>query len=231
MPGEAGNERMRAGQEGCALRTRRGEAGEDGLSRCVRAGHAHGVQQRGGHLGEANLVWSVRRRGPRDRGAGDFEGGEDETLDIGGGADDAPLRVQLGGDLLGPQRALGEERAREFLAVGGGAPPRLERRQAGRVVGRGGEGEGQLRPLAAQQGALEDGGHDLFRVGGNRDGYAERGADGAVLAQEHVQDDAVNLVVGAVIGDDPNLPAGLAVAVHAALALLMAGGIPGEVIV
>ncbi len=52
-----------------------------------------------------------------------------------------------------------------------------------------------------------------------------------MLAQQHVEDDAVDLVVDAVVGEDADGLAVLAVAVDAALALLVARGVPGEVVV
>ena len=52
-----------------------------------------------------------------------------------------------------------------------------------------------------------------------------------VLAQQHVEHDAVDLVVDAVVGDDPHLACWLAVAVDAAFALLVAGRVPGQVVV
>jgi hypothetical protein len=55
--------------------------------------------------------------------------------------------------------------------------------------------------------------------------------DGAVLAEEDLEDDAVDGVVLAVEGDGADCGARLAVTIDAALALLVAGGVPGEVVV
>ena len=52
-----------------------------------------------------------------------------------------------------------------------------------------------------------------------------------MLAEQHVEDDAVDAVVAAVEGDDADDVALLAEAVDAALALLVAGGVPGQVVV
>ena len=64
---------------------------------------------------------------------------------------------------------------------------------------------------------------------GTRD--AERVADRARLAQQHVEHDLVDLVVGAVEQDGLHLGARLAEAVDAALALLQAVRVPGQVVV
>ena len=52
-----------------------------------------------------------------------------------------------------------------------------------------------------------------------------------MLADQDIEDDAVDGVVRAVPGDDPHLGLLLPEAVHPALALLVAGGVPGEVVV
>ena len=52
-----------------------------------------------------------------------------------------------------------------------------------------------------------------------------------MLADQDVEDDAVDGVVRAVPGDDPHLGLLLPEAIHPALALLVAGGVPGEVVV
>ena len=52
-----------------------------------------------------------------------------------------------------------------------------------------------------------------------------------MLAEQHVEDDAVDAVVRAVDGDRPHLAVPLAEPVHAALALFVAGRVPGEVVV
>ena len=52
-----------------------------------------------------------------------------------------------------------------------------------------------------------------------------------MFADQHIEHDAVDLVVDAVVGDDAHLLFGLAVAVHAAFALLVARRVPGEIVV
>ena len=52
-----------------------------------------------------------------------------------------------------------------------------------------------------------------------------------MLAEQHVQDDAVDAVVGAVEGDRPDDAGALAEPVDAAFALLVAGRVPGQVVV
>ena len=52
-----------------------------------------------------------------------------------------------------------------------------------------------------------------------------------MLAQEHVEHDAVDLVVRAVVGEDTDFLPRLAEPVHAAVALLVSGRIPREIVV
>ena len=85
-----------------------------------------------------------------------------------------------------------------------------------------------VRP--AQQQGFPDG----FHHGGGVDRHGNRdpGAalDRLVAADEYVEHDAVDAVVVAVVGDRPDGGRGLAESVDAALALLVSGGIPGEVV-
>ena len=71
------------------------------------------------------------------------------------------------------------------------------------------------------------------RVAGGRYRHAdaEVTADRFVLADEHVHDDAVDAVVGAVQGDRADDLPRLAEPVHPAFALLMAGRVPRQVVV
>ena len=66
---------------------------------------------------------------------------------------------------------------------------------------------------------------------GYRDGDAEWPCGSAVLAQQHVQDDAVDAVVLAVQGDGADDVRALAEPVDPAFALLVAGRVPGQVVV
>ena len=52
-----------------------------------------------------------------------------------------------------------------------------------------------------------------------------------MLADQYVEHEAVDLVVDTVIGHDADDRGGLAVAVDAALALFVAGGVPRQVVV
>ena len=70
----------------------------------------------------------------------------------------------------------------------------------------------------------------LVGVGGDRHRNAERAADRLVLADQDVEHESVDLVVDAVIGDHPDDLRGLAVAVDPPLALLVAGGVPRQVV-
>ena len=92
------------------------------------------------------------------------------------------------------------------------------------------EGE-LLAGCVAQQQAFEDGLDDVVAAVGDRDGDAERLADLLVLAQQHVQHDPVDAVVGAVERDRADDGGALAEPVHAAFALLVPGRVPGQVVV
>jgi hypothetical protein len=115
------------------------------------------------------------------------------------------------------------------LAVGGGVPRAIELATLGS-----GEFEGGLAVgggVVAEEQALEDRLGDGVCVHRDRYGDAELVVDGAVLAEEDLEDDAVDGVVLAVEGDGADCGARLAVTIDAALALLVAGGVPGEVVV
>ncbi len=88
-----------------------------------------------------------------------------------------------------------------------------------------------LAGVGVQQQSLEKRLHHGVRVArhGHRD--AQRVLDGLVLPEQHLQHDAVHGIVLPVEGDDAHLLAWLAVAVYAALPLLVAGGVPTEVVV
>ena len=72
--------------------------------------------------------------------------------------------------------------------------------------------------------------HGAF-VTGNGDRDPGSSSDRSVLAQQHPQDDLVDLVVRPVVGDDPNRRYGLAESVDATLPLLESGRVPGQVVV
>ena len=83
----------------------------------------------------------------------------------------------------------------------------------------------------AKQQAFEDGLDHVVAAVGYRDGDAEGLADLLVLAQQHVQDDPVDAVVGAVQRDRADDVSALAEPVDPAFALLVAGRVPRQVVV
>ena len=84
---------------------------------------------------------------------------------------------------------------------------------------------------AAKDEALEDGLHDERGVGGQGHGDAGGLADGFVLADEDIEDDTVDGVVDAVVGDGADGLGALPEPVDATFALFVPGGVPGEVVV
>ena len=93
---------------------------------------------------------------------------------------------------------------------------------------------GQLRlekaGIFSQQQALEERLDDLLAVAGHGHRDAQRIANRFMFAQQHIQHDAIDLVVDAIIGDNFDALAWLAIAVDPALALFMPGRVPGQVI-
>src|SRR5258708_2513990 len=80
----------------------------------------------------------------------------------------------------------------------------------------------------AQQQSLEDGLDHVVAAVGYGDGDPECLADLLVLAQQHVQDDPVDAVVGAVQRDRPDDVSALAEPVDPSFALLVAGRVPRQ---
>jgi hypothetical protein len=132
------------------------------------------------------------------------------------------------GDLVDLDRVLREDRSAALLTFGGGGPGEVELAALGL-----GEFEGGLghRGVLTDEQALEDGLRDGVGVHWDRYSDAELGVDRPVLAQEDLEDDAVDGVVLAVEGDRADGGARLAVAVHPALALLVTRGVPAQVVV
>ena len=128
---------------------------------------------------------------------------------------------------------MGEKATRALLAVGGVGPFQIKKLalRAHDVFESGQNRLSRVERIAAQDEALHDGGDDLVRVHRHGHGNAKRPADVLVLSEEDFEHDAVNLVVHAVVGDDLDVRAALAEAVHAAFALFVACGIPREVVV
>ena len=159
--------------------------------------------------------------------------GPGEGADLVVGAEGGADRGGLGRDLVGVDGALGEPGPGPVLAVGHRAPLDVEfsagladdlvELEERLLVGAG---------LAAQEQPFHDRVGDL--AGGLvGDGHGDAGelADLAVLADEDFEDLAVDAVVAAVDGDDADVGRALAEAVDAAFALLVPGGVPGEVVV
>ena len=88
-----------------------------------------------------------------------------------------------------------------------------------------------LAGRVAQQQPFEDRLDHVVAAVGDGDGDAEGLADLLVLAEQHVQDDAVDAVVRAVQRDGADDVGALAEPVDAAFALLVAGRVPGQVVV
>src|SRR4051812_10183264 len=85
--------------------------------------------------------------------------------------------------------------------------------------------------LTAQDEAFHQCLYDSVRFVRNGDGDAGRSTDGLVLAEQHVEHDAVDAVVSPVDGYSAHDVARLTESIDAAFALLMAGWVPGEVVV
>ena len=152
-----------------------------------------------------------------------------EPLDIHGRADSRLHRRHLARHLVHLDRRLGEDRAGAFLAVGDRIPLAVE------IVALRNEHlfleQPQLVIPVTQKEALEDRLEHRIRVHWDRNGDAEAVADRAVLSQQDVEHDAVDLVVEAVVHEHAHLVSRLPVAVDPALALLVPGGVPAQVVV
>lgn len=82
-------------------------------------------------------------------------------------------------------------------------------------------------PSAAEEQGVQDGFGDTLALFGDGHVRAQRAVDFPGLVQEHVEHDAVHGAVGAEVADAPDGRSFLAVAVHAAVALFEAVGVPG----
>ena len=78
---------------------------------------------------------------------------------------------------------------------------------------------------------LQDGVHKSLRINRHRDGDSEGIPDVLLLGSENIQDNAIDTVVGPVVGENADGLFLLAEAVDPSLALLVAGGVPCEVVV
>ncbi len=169
---------------------------------------------------------SVRYRGDVGvQGAQCFGG---EGRDFAGGAEAGAHLGELAGDFGGLDSGLGVLGA-GLAFPGGGAVPFLV--QAGAFF----QADALERELfagcVAEQESFEDGLDDVVAAVGYRDGDAQRLADLLVLAQQHVQDDPVDAVVGAVQRDRADDVSALAEPVDPAFALFVAGRVPRQVVV
>ena len=71
----------------------------------------------------------------------------------------------------------------------------------------------------------------MFARTRHRNGDAEVALDVFVLSDQDIEDHTVDRIVAAVVGDDPNLLLFLTETINAAFTLLVAGGVPGQVVV
>ena len=156
-----------------------------------------------------------------------------EPVHILAAADGDAHIVDLRRDRPGVEGMLGEARAARLLAVAGVLPLGMNRLHL--HVELVDEVEGELTHVPArafaEQRALEQRLGDLLAGTRHRDGDPQRAPDALVLVDQDIEDDAVDGVVRAVPGDHPHLGLLLPEPVHPALALLVAGGVPGQVVV
>ena len=152
-----------------------------------------------------------------------------EALEVRGGSHGCPGLLDLRRDILEADGLLGEDRARALLPLRHGLPLgveahllRLELREEVLLL---------VRPLSPEDQPLHQGLHDLLAPHRHRHGDAQAASDDPVLAEEHIQHQAVDPVVHGEQGQGAHRFPGLPVAVHPPLALLVARGVPGEVVV
>src|SRR6266700_3886899 len=149
-----------------------------------------------------------------------------ECRDLGGGAEAGPHLGQLTGDLGRLDSGLGVLGARLAFLSGGAVPFAVQAGAPFQSYALEGE---LLAGRVAQQQSFEDGLYDVIAAVGYRYGDAERLADLDVLAQQDVQHDPVDAVVGAVQRHRPDGAKALPEPVDPALALLVPGRVPGQV--
>ena len=147
---------------------------------------------------------------------------------LAGGAEAGAHLGQLAGDLVGLDAGLAVLGAGLVFAGDGTVPFAVQVGaffQADAL-----EGE-LLAGGVAQQQAFEDRLHHVVAAVGTGTEIPSGLADLLVLAEQHVEDDAVDAVVGAVEDDGADDAGALAEPVDAALALLVPGRVPGQVVV
>ncbi len=144
-----------------------------------------------------------------------------EPLDVDAGTDRGPHLGSFAGHLGDLDTGLSEQTARCPFLVSSGIPLDGElfcARSKERVHSR--EPFGDAAGAFGKEHAFGEGLDHGGGRPGNRDGDAKGVADDAVLAEEHFEDDLVDLVVVAVVGDYSDLLGFLSEAVHATFALL-----------
>ena len=193
---------------------------------------AHHVAEGSGcDIGQVDIEDAVRLP---NRRAVASQGLAHEPLDVDARADGLARGDHLALHFEVVDRLLREDRPGSPLAFDGPVPFLVERGLLGtenvaleelELV------DGRVVAPTPQEEALEDRFEDGVRVDRDRDGDAQRVADRPMLPQQDREDDPVDLVVETVERDDLDLALRLAVAVDAAFALLVAGRVPGEVVV
>lgn len=161
--------------------------------------------------------------------------GEHKRADGGGITEHGVRRFQLLAHVAGLERALPEPGAVALLPLGVQIPAAMERGDLRRhpqiqleLRGRAGV---PMVPASAEEQGIQDGFRDALALLGDRHMRAQRAVDLAGLVQQHVEHDAVHGAVRAEIADAADGRLLLTVAVHAAVALFEAVGIPGEIVV
>jgi hypothetical protein len=139
--------------------------------------------------------------------------------------------LQLAADFLGLEGALGEAGAIFPFAGNVEVPGSVERDHFGQFQAEFHLGDGFLGGAPPEEERLEDGLCDRLTFLRDGDMGAERLVDFAGLVEQDADDDAVHGIVRAEEADGfDGFGEGLAEAVHAALALLQAVGIPRQIV-
>ena len=156
-------------------------------------------------------------------------GRADETGDVVRSAEHGNGLAPFRENVVRPQPPLGEDRARPRHPVARVPPslvhfvfhvPEIELALLDRFG----------YAAAAQQNRLHNGVHDLVAVGRQGHGHAQLLADLGCLAQDHLEHGAVHGVVFAVEHQRAHRGRRLPETIGAALALLVAGRVPGEIV-
>ena len=138
---------------------------------------------------------------------------------------------QLGRHRIGLDGVLSKARAAGLLAVAGILPLDVQFLLVGIEFVDEVERELHRAFLVAEQSPLEQRLRDLLAGAWDRHGHSEITLDALVLADQDIEDHAVDRVVGAVVGDHPDLGRPLPEPIHAPFALLVASGVPRQIVV